>query len=79
MFVIYKVTSIVSASKHTECVSLSNQKYKIQPALINLNLNEYSQELRSSVPVVNLIDVLEIAILLTMYEVEYVLQIKQNI
>ena len=79
MFVIYKVTSIVKTSKHAECVSLSNQKYKIQPTLINSNLNEYSQELRSSAPVVNLIDVLEIAILLTMYEVEYVLQIKQNI
>ena len=54
MFVIYEVTSTVKASKHTECVSLSNQKYKIQPTLINSNLNEYSQELCPSPTVVNL-------------------------
>ena len=54
MFVIYKVTSIVKTSKHAECVSLSNQKYKIQPTLINSNLNEYSQELCPSPTVVNL-------------------------
>ena len=39
--------SIVSASNHTKCVSLSksNQSRKIQPTLINLHRNEYSQEL----------------------------------
>ena len=26
------------------CIKLSNQKCKIQPTLINLHLNEYSQE-----------------------------------
>ena len=31
---------------HTKCVSLSNQKCMTQPTLINLNPNEYSQELR---------------------------------
>ena len=36
--------SIVNASNHTKCVSLSNQKYKIKPFLINLHPNEYSQE-----------------------------------
>ena len=35
-------TSIVSASNHTESVSLSNQKCRTQPALINLPLNKYT-------------------------------------
>ena len=36
---------IVNASNHSKCVSLSNQKCMIQPTLINLYPNEYSQEL----------------------------------
>ena len=36
------LASIVNASNHTKCVSLSNQKCKIQPILINLHPNEYS-------------------------------------
>ena len=36
--------SLVNASNHTKCVSLSNEKCMIQPALINLHPNEYSQE-----------------------------------
>ena len=36
--------SIVNASNHTKCVSLSNQKCMIQPTLINLHPNEYSQK-----------------------------------
>ena len=39
------LTSIVSTSNHTKCVSLTNQKCMIQPTLINLYPNEYSQEL----------------------------------
>ena len=35
---------IVNVSSHTKCVSLSNQKRMTQPILINLHLNEYSQE-----------------------------------
>ena len=38
------LASIVSASKHAKCVSLSNQKREIQPNLTNLHPNEYSQE-----------------------------------
>ena len=34
MFVVL-LSSIGNASNHTKCVSLSNQKCKIQPALIN--------------------------------------------
>ena len=36
--------SIVNASNHTKCILLSNQKCMIQPTLINLHPNEYSQE-----------------------------------
>ena len=36
--------NIVNASSHTKYVSLSNQKCEIQPTLIILHLNEYSQE-----------------------------------
>ena len=39
------LTSIVSASNHTKCISINNQKCEIQPALINLHPNKYSQEL----------------------------------
>ena len=38
------LTSIVNASNHTKCISISNKKYKIFP-LINLHPNEYIQEL----------------------------------
>ena len=43
MFIVL-LSSIANASNHTKCVSLSNQKYMIQPNLINLHPNEYSQE-----------------------------------
>ena len=38
------LTGLVNGSNDTKCVSLSNQKWKIQPTLINLHSNEYSQE-----------------------------------
>ena len=38
------LTDMVSASNHKKCVSLSNKKCMIQPTLINLYSNEYSQE-----------------------------------
>ena len=44
MFIVL-LTSIINASNHTKCVSLSNQNYEIQPTLINLHPNEYSQKL----------------------------------
>ena len=39
------LTSIVNASSHTKCVSLSNQKCDIQPTLINLHPSVYTQRL----------------------------------
>ena len=51
--VIGLLSSIVSTSNHTKCVSLSNQKCRIQPALINLHPNECSQKLHYYSFVVN--------------------------
>ena len=42
--IIIGLTDAVSAFNHTKRALLSNQKYRIQPALINLHPNEYSQE-----------------------------------
>ena len=39
------LTTTVSASDHTKCVLLSNQKCMTQPTLTILHPNEYSQEL----------------------------------
>ena len=38
------LTNIVNASNHTKCILLRNQRCMIQPILINLHPNEYSQE-----------------------------------
>ena len=38
------LTGLVNGSNDTKCDSLSNQKWKNQPTLINLHPNEYSQE-----------------------------------
>ena len=38
------LTSLDNGSNHTMCISLSSQKCKIQPTLINLDFNEYSHE-----------------------------------
>ena len=43
--IIVLLTNIVNASSHTKYVFLSNQKCEIQPTLINLHPNGYSQEL----------------------------------
>ena len=44
MFIVL-LTNRVDASNHMKCVSLSNQKCKIQPTFIDLHPNEYCQEL----------------------------------
>ena len=38
------LSSIVNAFSHAKCISLSNKKCMIQPTLINLHPNKYSQE-----------------------------------
>ena len=37
------LTNAVSASNHTQCTSLSIQKFEIQSALIDIHHNEYTQ------------------------------------
>ena len=53
MFIVL-LTSLVNASNHTKCVSLSNEKCEIQRTLINLYPNGYSQELHDYPFAVNL-------------------------
>ena len=36
------LASLISASNHTKCLSLSNQKCMAQPTIINLHPNEYT-------------------------------------
>ena len=36
------LTGLVNGSNHTKCISLSNQKFMIQPTLINLHTNEFT-------------------------------------
>ena len=43
MFIVL-LSNIVNGPNHTKCISLSYQKSMIQPNLINLHPNEYSQE-----------------------------------
>ena len=40
------LTSLANAYNHTKFISLTNQNCEIQPTLVNLHPNEYSQELR---------------------------------
>ena len=39
------ITGVVNESNHAKCISVSNQKYLIEPTLVNLHPNEYNQEL----------------------------------
>ena len=48
------VTSIVNVSNHTKYIPLNNQQCTTQPALINLNPNEYNEGSRSYLFGVNL-------------------------
>ena len=54
-FFIGLLNGLVNAPIHTRCVSLSNQKSTIQPTVINLHPNEYSQGLYYYPIVVNLV------------------------
>ena len=72
------LTTTVSASDHTKCVLLSNQKCMTQPTLTILHPNEYSQELHYY-PLAVKLDVSEVAILLMTSLIKYVFQTKQKI
>ena len=41
MFIVL-LANIINTSKHAECVSLGNQKCKIEAIFLNLHPNEYS-------------------------------------
>ena len=43
--IIVLLSNIVNGYNHPKCVTLSNQKCMIQPNLINLHPNEYSQDI----------------------------------
>ena len=73
---------IVRGMNHMKCVSFSNQKRDIQPTLINLHPNKYSQEFHLLLYYpfsVKLDDLLEVVMLWLIYLIKYVFQIKQKI
>ena len=72
------LASIVIASNHARCVSLTNQKSMTQPTLVNLHSHEYPQGLQYY-PFAVILDVLEVIKLLMVYLIEYVFQTKQKI
>ena len=65
--------SILNESNHTKCILLRNQKCIIQLTLINLHPNKYSQEFHYY-PFAVKLDVLEVAILLMTYLINYEIQ-----
>ena len=67
---IKSLTGLINESNHTKCVSLSNPKCMIQPTLINLHPNDYSQELHYYQFAVKL-DTLEIVLFLMTYLIKY--------
>ena len=48
------LTGVISATNHTKCVLLSNQKCTIQSSIITLHPKEYTQGLHSCSSAVNL-------------------------
>ena len=72
------LSSILNASNHTKCVSLSNQKCMIQHTLTNIHPNEYSHKFHYYQFSIKL-NVLEVAILWMTCLVNYAFQIKQKI
>ena len=71
MFIVL-LTSIVNASNHTKCVSLSNQKFEIAPNSRIKNYTTIHLQLNST-------NVLEVVILSMTYLIKYVFQIRQEI
>ena len=70
--------NIVNSSNHTKYVSLSNQKYNLQPTLINLHPNEYSQGLNYYPCAIKLDKCVGSCNALMTYLIKYVFEIKQN-
>ena len=72
-------TSLVSASSHAVCISLSNQKCEIHLIRINLHPNEYSQELHYYPFAVKLDRCVGSCDSLNTYLIKYVFKTKQKI
>ena len=73
------LASIVIVSSDTKCISLRNQKCMIQPALINLYPNEYSQEFHYYPLAVNLDRCVGSCNTFNDLSKQHVFQTKQNI
>ena len=72
------LTGLVNGSNHTKCVLLSNQKCMIQPTLINLHPNEYSQEFHYYPFAVKLDRCVGSRNILMIYLIKHVFQTKQK-
>ena len=77
MFIVL-LPNTVNASNHTKCISLSNQKCKIQPTLSIYILKNTVKNCSTIHLQLNWIDVLEVVIPLMTY-LKYVFQMKQKI
>ena len=77
MFIVL-LTNTVNASNHAKCISLSNQKCKIQPTLLIYILKNTVKNDSTIHLQLNWIDVLEVVIPLMTY-LKYVFQMKQKI
>ena len=73
------LTVLVNGTNHTKCVSLINQKFMIQPSLISLHPNEYSQGFHYYPFAVKLDRCAESCNTLNNLSIKYVFQIKQKI
>ena len=71
------LTGLVNGSNHAKCVFLRNQKYMIQPTLINLCPNKHNQEFHYYLFTVKLDRSVEICRMI--YLINNVLPIKQKI
>ena len=78
MFIVLS-SSIVNASNHTKSVSLRNQKCMIQPTVINLYPNKYSQECHYYPFLVKLDRCTGSCNIFNNFLIKYVFQIKQKI
>ena len=71
MFILLLSNITVNASNRTKCVSISNQKYKMQPTFINFYPNKCNHELHYYPFAVKLDDVLEVLkILMTLFQIK---------
>ena len=69
------LTGLVNGSNHKNSISLGNQKSKVQPTVINLHPNKYSQKFHYYLFAVKF-DVLEVVTVWMTYLVKYAFQIK---